>query len=132
MCGRFTLTRQTCRELARLLRVDEDDLRDYRPRYNVAPTDQHFIVTSKYERRRAQAAMWGLVNSWATDDSRASQCINAKSETAGGTSGVPRSVPRELLCAPRTLMDEPDKKRGTALPAQRSVSFLVLAARYLV
>jgi len=25
--------------------------------------------------------MWGLVNSWATDNSRASQCINAKSET---------------------------------------------------
>ena len=66
MCGRFTLTRQTCRELARLLRVDEDDLRDYRPRYNVAPTDQYFIVTSKYERRTTQAAMRGLVNSWGT------------------------------------------------------------------
>ena len=81
MCGRFTLTRQNRRELARLLGVDEDDLRDYRPRYNIAPTDQHFIVTSQYERRTARAASWGLVNSWATDNSRASQCINAKAET---------------------------------------------------
>ena len=81
MCGRFTLTRQNRRELAQLLGVDEDDLRDYRPRYNIAPTDQHFIVTSKYERRTARAASWGLVNSWATDNSRASQCINAKAET---------------------------------------------------
>lgn len=81
MCGRFTLTRQNRRELAHLLGVDEDDLRDYRPRYNIAPTDRHFIVTSKYERRTARAASWGLVNSWATDNSSASQCINAKAET---------------------------------------------------
>ena len=81
MCGRFTLTRQNRRELAQLLGVDEDDLRDYRPRYNIAPTDQHFIVTSKYERRTARSASWGLVNSWAIDDRRASQCINAKAET---------------------------------------------------
>ena len=81
MCGRFALTRQNRRELAQLLGVDENDLRDYRPRHNIAPTDQQFIVTSKYERRTARAATWGLVNSWATDNSRASQCINAKSET---------------------------------------------------
>jgi len=72
-CGRFTLTRQNRRELAQLLGVDEDDLRDYKPRYNIAPTDQHFIVTSKYERRTARTASWGLVNSWATANSRASQ-----------------------------------------------------------
>jgi len=81
MCGRFTLTRQNRRELAQLLGVDEDDLRDYRPRYNIAPTDQHFIVTSKYECRTARPASWGLVNSWESDNSRASQCINAKAET---------------------------------------------------
>jgi len=81
MCGRFTLTRQERRELAGLLGVNENDLRDYRPRYNIAPTDQHFIVSSKYEQRKARPATWGLINSWATDNSRASQCINAKAET---------------------------------------------------
>jgi putative SOS response-associated peptidase YedK len=81
MCGRFTLSRQDRRELAQLLGVDENDLRDYRPRYNIAPTDQHFIVTSKYERRTARPANWGLVNAWATDNRRASQCVNAKAET---------------------------------------------------
>ena len=44
MCGRFTLTRQNRRELAQLLGVDEDDLRDYRPRYIIAPTDPHFKI----------------------------------------------------------------------------------------
>jgi putative SOS response-associated peptidase YedK len=53
----------------------------YRPRFNIAPTDQHFIITSEFERRKAQSARWGLVNRWARDRSRASQCINAKAET---------------------------------------------------
>ena len=81
MSGCFTLTRQNRRELAQLLGVDEDDLRDYRPRYNIAPTDPHFIVTSEFERRNARRASWGLVNNGAKDNSRASQCINAKAET---------------------------------------------------
>jgi hypothetical protein len=51
------------------------------PAFNIAPTDQHFIVTSEFERRKAQHASWGLVNRWAKDNSRASQCINAKAET---------------------------------------------------
>ena len=53
----------------------------YRPRFNIAPIDQHFIITSEFERRKAQRARWGLVNRWASDNSRASQCINAKAET---------------------------------------------------
>lgn len=60
-CGRFTLTRQNRRELAPRLGADEDDFRDYRPRYNIAPTDPHFIVTSKDERRTGRAATRGLV-----------------------------------------------------------------------
>jgi len=44
-------------------------------------------------------------------------------------SALPTQQTSELLCAPRTLMDELDKKGRTALPAQRSVCLLVLAAR---
>jgi putative SOS response-associated peptidase YedK len=81
MCGRFTLTRRDGNLLAAELGVDTDDIRDWRPRYNVAPTQRHYIVTSQYERRHAEPARWGLVNSWARDNSRASMTINAKSET---------------------------------------------------
>ena len=81
MCGRFTLTRKDRRELAADLGLDENDLRDYRPRFNIAPTDRHFIVTSEFERRKAQPSRWGLVNARAKDNQRAAQCINAKAET---------------------------------------------------
>jgi putative SOS response-associated peptidase YedK len=53
----------------------------YRPRFNIAPTDQHFIVTSEFERRRVQRTRCGLVNWRASENRRVSQCINAKAET---------------------------------------------------
>src|SRR5262249_18590577 len=81
MCGRFTLTRQDRRELAALLGVDEKDLRDYQPHYNIAPTQDHFVVRSRYETRSLVPARWGLVNRWATNNSSSASCINAKAET---------------------------------------------------
>src|SRR6266478_6135590 len=83
MCGRFTLTWEEWRQVAGALGVEDevDAFADYRPRFNIAPTDQHFIITSEFERRKAQRANWGLVNRWARDNRRASQCINAKAET---------------------------------------------------
>ena len=82
MCGRFTLTVAERHMVAEMLGVDPESIpEDYRPRYNIAPTDPHFIVTSRYEQRRATSARWGLVNSWAHDASRAAAAINAKAET---------------------------------------------------
>ena len=83
MCGRFTLTWEEWRRVLEALGIEDEGhaFADYRPRFNIAPTDQHFIVTSEFERRKVQRARWGLVNRWARDNSRASQCINAKAET---------------------------------------------------
>ena len=83
MCGRFTLTWEEWKQVAGALGVEDevDAFVDYRPRFNISPTDQHSIITSEFERRKAQSARWGLVNRGARDNSRASQCINAKAET---------------------------------------------------
>ena len=83
MCGRFTLTRQDREELARELGVSPEDFgeAEYRPRYNVAPLQRHWIVRLEQEDRRLLPARWGLVNSWAKDNKRAAQQINARAET---------------------------------------------------
>lgn len=81
MCGRFTLTRRDGREIAEMLGIDPREFADHLPRYNVAPTQHHYIVTTEYENRKLSLAKWGLVNSWAKDASRAAQAINAKAET---------------------------------------------------
>ncbi|HEY8171849.1 MAG TPA: SOS response-associated peptidase [Dehalococcoidia bacterium] len=84
MCGRFTLTRKSFRELATELDAfyDEEFTELYRPRFNVAPTDPHWIVRTKQERRELLPAKWGLVNSWSKSAKGAFKQINARSESA--------------------------------------------------
>jgi putative SOS response-associated peptidase YedK len=81
MCGRFTLTWDDPDALCAELGIAEGFHSDYRPRFNIAPLQSHFIVTTEYENRLMIPARWGLVPHWAKDASRASQCINAKAET---------------------------------------------------
>lgn len=83
MCGRFTLTYKEHERLAAELGIDPDQLteRDYRRRFNIAPTDEHWIVRTRYEERQILPAKWGLVNSWAKDAKRAAAQINARAET---------------------------------------------------
>jgi putative SOS response-associated peptidase YedK len=101
MCGRFTLTWDEWRPVAAAVGVpDHDDYAAiYRPRWNIAPTDEHFVITSEYERRRVQRAKWGLVNRWAHDDKRAAAAINAKGETVDS-----RSTFREAFAQRRCVI----------------------------
>lgn len=84
MCGRYTLTKKDFRDLARELDAsfDEAVIAQFRPRYNIAPTDQSWIVREKREQRQLLPAGWGLVNSWAPDAKGAFKQINARSESA--------------------------------------------------
>jgi putative SOS response-associated peptidase YedK len=81
MCGRFTITRRDGNALAAELGVPTDSFVDYRPRYNVAPTQPYFIVRIKYENREVIPATWGLIKSGSKDASMAAKTINARSET---------------------------------------------------
>lgn len=83
MCGRFTLTDDNRERVAAMLGVPADQLieEDYRPRWNIAPTDPHWIVRMKREDREARPAKWGLVQFGSKDAKRAAAQINARAET---------------------------------------------------
>ncbi len=83
MCGRFTLTYRDHDQLAAELGVPVEQIPadKYVARYNVAPTDSHWIMRMRYEERSVLPAKWGLVNAWAKDAKRAAAQINARSET---------------------------------------------------
>lgn len=87
MCGRFTMTDEQLEPLARDLGVPVESLPHTRPRFNIAPTDEHFIVRVKAEQAELLPARWGLVNSWAKDSKRAAQQINARAETLATRAG---------------------------------------------
>jgi putative SOS response-associated peptidase YedK len=78
---RFTLSHREARILAAELRVPVEALEEYRPRHNIAPTDQHWIVRSRFEDREVSGAKWGLINFWMTDRRQAFKNINARAET---------------------------------------------------
>ncbi len=74
MCGRVTLTMPEVQEVARLLeaRISPADALLYRPRWNAAPTDRHWVVEASPQGRVLLPAVWGFMNG----------AINARSETA--------------------------------------------------
>lgn len=83
MCGRATLTIVDYPTLASALGVEAkaEHTALYRPRWNLAPTDLHWILRLGDEgTRELEPARWGLVNFWAKDRSRAAAQINARSE----------------------------------------------------
>lgn len=78
MCGRYTL--------AKPLKVIESHFGplhinlEYRPSYNIAPSQLSPVVINNSEGRELAAMKWGLVPSWSKDEKM--KFINARSETA--------------------------------------------------
>jgi putative SOS response-associated peptidase YedK len=87
MCGRFSLT-ATPEEVQELFGLEE--IEDFPPRYNIAPTQPILIVAGDIRReegdnrtnRRALLARWGLLPGWVKDPADFPLLINARSETA--------------------------------------------------
>jgi putative SOS response-associated peptidase YedK len=79
MCGRFTLTSPDLDSVAAALdaALPPDYAALYRPRYNIAPTDLHWIARGDGARRELTAAHWGLLRDGGAP------LINVRSESAG-------------------------------------------------
>lgn len=78
MCGRFTLA-SPGKIVAEVFGLDEQPF--LVPRFNIAPTQDVTVVRAPSGRRQAGAQQWGLVPSWARDESIGSKLINARAET---------------------------------------------------
>lgn len=81
MCGRYTLLADEV-AIRRRFHI-EKPITHYEPSYNIAPTEDvlSVIYDPKRGERRAGFMKWGLVPFWAKDKKRASNMINARSET---------------------------------------------------
>ena len=84
MCGRFTLS-ANLDDLQGRFGFMARDL-EYRPRYNIAPTQPVLVVSVDPQQgnRLAGFMRWGLVPFWAKGLKIGSRMINAVSETAAG------------------------------------------------
>ena len=64
-----------------LFDVAETEPHRLQPSYNIAPTQETYIVDAPEDARRLRVVRWGLVPAWSHDASGAARLINARSET---------------------------------------------------
>jgi len=79
MCGRAKLPDDVS-EIKLDLKIDWDEIGDYQPRWNAAPTSKLPVVVSKDGERTLALMRWGLVPSWAKDIKIGYSTFNARAE----------------------------------------------------
>ncbi len=82
MCGRFSQAAAP-EDIAELFDLPVQAVPDYRPRYNLAPTQPALVLRRHPQtgERELTFLTWGLVPSWAKDPTIGSRLINARAET---------------------------------------------------
>src|SRR3984885_8057150 len=69
MCGRAKLPDDVS-EIKLDLKIDFDEIDDYRPRWNAAPTSKLPVVVRRDGARTLTLMRWGLIPSWAQPDTK--------------------------------------------------------------
>jgi putative SOS response-associated peptidase YedK len=97
MCGRFSIT-GALDFYAEYFGVDEIRTEPLAPSWNVAPTDDVYVVAEHDNTRHIGSMRWGLVPHWAKD--KKSIQINARAETVATTSMFRDSFSRKRCLIP--------------------------------
>lgn len=97
MCGRFSITGDLD-FYAEYFGVDEVVTPALAPSWNVAPTDQVYVIAERDDKRQLGTMRWGLVPHWAGDTRTIH--INARSETVDTSPAFRDSFARKRCLIP--------------------------------
>jgi putative SOS response-associated peptidase YedK len=128
MCGRFSQERPAS-ELAEIFAA-EPLAEELGPRWNVAPTDEAFVVVQREDRRAVAAYRWGLIPHWADSAKVAARTFNARSETLTTSASFRDAFRRKRCLVPVDGFYEWHRTDGRRQPyaiARRDRRPLVLA-----
>ena len=97
MCGRYALmsSPELVAELFAIAHVTR-----FKPRYNIAPTQDAPVIRTAAEGRELVPMRWGLVPHWAKDPALGARMINARSETAGRKPAFREAMQRRRCLVP--------------------------------
>ena len=118
MCGRFGLSLNAA-DLAELLQLDLELLsgEPLEARYNIAPGQRSPVVRlDRAGRRRLHLVRWGLVPSWARDETIAHKLINARSETVSEKPSFREAFRRRRCLVPADGFYEWKQDGGQKVP----------------
>lgn len=98
MCGRF-VSASPPDEIARYFDAALGE-RLLEPSYNVAPTNEVYVVYESGEARTLDTMRWGLVPFWAKDPSIGAKMINARAETVATKNAFRRPLAKRRCIIP--------------------------------
>lgn len=115
MCGRFALS---------LSGGDGDGEAEFgvalpagfRPRYNIAPTQEVFVVIADDAGRRVETMRWGLIPAWADDPSIGNRLINARAESIFQKPSFKRAAQHRRCLVPADGFYEWQRQGGRKVP----------------
>jgi putative SOS response-associated peptidase YedK len=99
MCGRF-VSASPPDELARYFDVDQVAETALDPSYNVAPTNDVYVVVETGGIRRLDTFHWGLIPFWAKDAKVGQKMINARAESLADKPAFKRPFTRRRCLIP--------------------------------
>jgi putative SOS response-associated peptidase YedK len=113
MCGRFS-NRTSAERIKKEFHVSEAP--SVEARYNIAPTQKILGISQESSEREAKTFKWGLVPSWAKDESMGARLINARSETVSEKPAFREAFKRRRLIIPVDGYYEWQKTGGRKQP----------------
>jgi putative SOS response-associated peptidase YedK len=114
VCGRFAQQRPAS-ELAEIFGADPL-AEELGPRFNVAPTDEAFVVVQREDRRAVTAYRWGLIPHWADSARVGSRMFNARAETLTSSPAFRDALQRRRCLVPVDAFYEWKHEGGTRQP----------------
>jgi putative SOS response-associated peptidase YedK len=99
MCGRF-VSSSPPDELAKYFDVELVAETVLEPSFNVAPSNDVYVVLQRGGVRRLDALRWGLVPFWAKDPSAGNKMINARAEGIAEKSAYKRTFAKRRCIVP--------------------------------
>ena len=112
MCGRYVL-KEPLDLLQRLFAYSSSEIRQLRPRYNIAPSTKIPVVRCSVEGQRELVEMrWGLIPAWAKDPKTLPPMNNARSESIASKPSF-RSAYKSRRCVIPASGYYEWQKRGT-------------------
>lgn len=130
MCGRF-VSASPPEEIAEYFGAVLSDVvasdpvvASHEPRYNVAPTDDVFVVFVEEQQRRLDLYRWGLVPYGAADLSVGNRMINARAETLASKGVFRASLTKRRCIVPADGFYEWKVVGGTASKPRKQPYFI--------
>jgi putative SOS response-associated peptidase YedK len=83
MCGAYGLSVKTVKDILSRFDIEDENIEDYKPRWNIRPGQHNPVVVKKEENEkgRSEYLLWGLLPHFAKDERYKHKPINAKAET---------------------------------------------------